>query len=62
MENDFADTLHCVIHFMILVKPTFEGCYIDTVNRDLDGYINNVGRSNSVQTCVATCKRLGKFI
>lgn len=37
------------------------GCYVDTNNRDLDGYKGEFKETNSLDFCVEKCRTKGNF-
>ena len=38
------------------------GCYVDSGDRDLDGFLGPSSSSMTINTCIATCKAKGDYL
>ena len=56
----------CVCGIFIVIAVFCEdvkylGCYVDSSNRDLDGFLSPSSSSMTINTCIATCKAKGEY-
>ena len=46
----------------ILGSQKYLGCYADTKNRDLVGVLENLGKKNTLEKCLALCLKKSKLL